>query len=139
MQILKYQENHPNYENMVKVARNQWVDHIPMYEHLIGPKVIYEITGNKPFDLMYSEDMAESKEGFRQYWDFWKTMGYDTASMEFCVGGALVGAGALGGHVEGCIKDRADFERYPWDEIPDIFFEKYGPYYRNLEIGRAHV
>ncbi len=76
--------------------------------------------------------MAESKEGFRQYWDFWKTMGYDTASMEFCVGGALEGAGCLGGHKEGCIKDRADFERYPWDEIPDRFFEQYGPYYRNL-------
>ena len=132
MEILKYQENHPNYENMVKVARNQWVDHIPLYEHLIGPKVIYEITGNRPFDLMYSKDMAESKEGFRQYWDFWKTMGYDTASMEFCVGGALEGAGCLGGHKEGCIKDRADFERYPWDEIPDRFFEQYGPYYRNL-------
>ena len=81
MIVLKYQENSPNYENMVKTARNQWVDRIPLYEHLIGPKVIEEITGNRPFDLMYSDAAAESREGFRQYWDFWRTMGYDTASM----------------------------------------------------------
>lgn len=113
MQVLKYQENHPDYRNMVKVARNEWVDHIPLYEHGIGAKAIEEITGNRPYDLWFSKDMAESREGFRQFWEFWKRMGYDTASMEFGVCGALVGGGALGAHQEGCIKERADFDRYP--------------------------
>ena len=132
MQILKYQENSPDYRSMVRAARNEWVAHVPLYEHLIGPKVVEEITGNRPHDLLFSKDMAESREGFRQYWDFWRTMGYDTASMEFCVTGALIGGGALGSHQEGCIKDRADFERYPWDEIPVRFFEMNRPYIENF-------
>ena len=111
----------PNYNNMIKAAANHWVDRIPLYEHIIDAKVINEITGNKPHDLFYSKDESESLEGFRQYWDFWKQMGYDTASMEFSVCKALIGSGALYEHKEGCIKDRQDFERYPWDEIPERF------------------
>ena len=42
MLILKYRENHPDYRNLVKVAQNCWVDHIPLYEHGIGEKVIEE-------------------------------------------------------------------------------------------------
>lgn len=132
MLILKYRENHPDYRNLVKAAQNCWVDHIPLYEHGIGEKVIEEITGNRPYDLWFSSDMSESREGFRQFWDFWKTMGYDTASMEFGVCGALVGGGALGAHQEGCIKDREDFEKYPWDEIPERYFQRYAPYIRNF-------
>ncbi len=136
MEILKYRENTPDYENIVKAANNQWVDHIPLYEHIIGPKVMEEITGNRPHDIMFSKDMSESREGFRQYWDFWKTMGYDTASMEFLLTGALINGGALGDHKEGCIKDRSDFEQYPWDEVPQRFFEMYDPYIRNFEATR---
>lgn len=132
MQILKYQTNNPDYQNTVKAASNQWGDHIPLYEHGIGAKVIEEITGNRPYDLYFSKDMNESLEGFRQFWDFWKRMGYDTASMEFGVCGALIGGGALGAHKDGCIKDRDDFEKYPWDEIPERYFEMYAPYIRNL-------
>lgn len=132
MQILKYQQNSPDYRNMVAAARNQWVDHVPLYEHIIGAKVIEDLTGNRPYDIMFSKDMAESREGFRQYWDFWRKMGYDTASMEFSICGILIGGGALGQHKEGCIKDRADFERYPWEELPERFFAAYGPYIRNF-------
>lgn len=132
MILLQKYENTPDYTNMVKVARNQWVERVPLYEHVVGANVIEQTTGKRPFDTMMSKDMSESKEAFRQYWNFWREMGYDTASMEFCSGGALVGGGALGGHVEGCIKDRADFERYPWKEIPTRFFDMYAPYIRNF-------
>ena len=74
MLILKYRENHPDYRNLVKAAQNCWVDHIPLYEHGIGEKVIEEITGNRPYDLGLSSDVSESREGFRQFWDFWKIM-----------------------------------------------------------------
>ena len=131
--IMKEYVFEPDYNNIIKVARNHWVDRIPLYEHIIGAKVIYEITGKKPYDMCFSKDAAESREGFRQYWDFWKRMGYDTASLEFGVCGVLVGGGALGNHKEGCIKNREDFERYPWDEIPQRFFDQYAPYIRNFE------
>lgn len=122
----------PDYTNVVKVAKNQWVDHVPLYEHIIGGKAIFELTGTRPYEAMFSKDMSESTESFRQYWDFWKQMGYDTASMEFSIGGILEGAGALGGHKDGCIKNRADFERYPWDATPDRFFDTYAPYIANF-------
>lgn len=129
---LKYRENNPDYMNIVRAARNEWVPHVPLYEHGIGGKVIKDITGNEPLSLMYSKDMAESREGFRQYWDFWRNMGYDTASIEFGICGVLIGGGALGAHKEGCIKNRDDFEKYPWDDIPRLYFESYTPYIRNL-------
>lgn len=132
MFILKKYDFKPDYNNIVQVAKNSWVNRLPIYEHGIGEKVIYEITGTKPYEIWFSSDMSESKEAFRQFWSFWRQMGYDTASMEFGVCGALVGGGALGEHKEGCIKTRSDFEKYPWDEIPTRFFDKYAPYIRNF-------
>src|SRR5690554_4228946 len=132
MHLIKKFEFEPDYNNMVKAANNIWVDRIPLYEHIIGAKAIYETTGNRPYDMCFSKNDSESLEGFRQYWDFWKQMGYDTASLEFCICEALVGGGALGNHGEGCIKNREDFERYPWDEIPDRYFNMFAPFIRNF-------
>lgn len=131
MEILKRFAFEPDYRNLEKAARNQWVDRVPLYDHGVGPKPILELTGYRPYELWYSRDMAESREGWRQFWDFWKQMGYDAASIDFGICAALVGGGALGGHKEGCIKDRADFDRYPWDEIPARFYQIHEPYIRN--------
>lgn len=125
MQIIKKWEFEPDYNNIIKVANNQWVDRIPLYEHVVGGNVILEATGARPYDLIGSDDDSESIEGFRQYWNFFKTMGYDTASFEFCSGGAFFGSGALGGHKDGVIKDRADFDRYPWEEVVENYFKIY--------------
>lgn len=118
---MKAYQNAPDWRNLARAARNEWVPHVPLYEHIVGAKVIYEITGNRPYDGMFSPNLAESREAFQQYWDFWRRMGYDTASMEFAFTGILPGAGALGGHKEGAIKTREDFERYPWEELPNDF------------------
>ena len=53
-------------------------------------------------------------------------MGYDTVSMEFCTGEIYPGSGALGRHVDPVIKTREDFEKYPFDEVCDIYFREYG-------------
>lgn len=132
MDIIRYRDFQPDYRNLVKAATNQWVDRIPLYEHIIGGKVIYETTGIRPYDLMASKDPAEMREGFRQYWDFWKQMGYDTASVEFCITDILIGGGALGNHKEGCIKTREDFEKYPWDRLPELYFERFAPMFQAL-------
>lgn len=128
----KHYECTPDYRNIVLAARNHPAPRLPLYEHGFGGKIIRELTGLTPYDTWYSTDMKESLEGWRQFWEFWRLMGYDTVSMDFGVCGALVGGGALGGHQEGCIKDRADFERYPWDEIPQRYFDRYAPYIRNF-------
>ncbi len=132
MYVLKSYEFQPDYSNIVKVASNQWVSRVPLYEHIIGANAVHTLGKNNAYDLMFSKDIKESCEGFRQYWDFWKSCGYDTASFECCIGGALIDGGALGGHKKGVIQTREDFEKYPFDAIPDLFFEQYGQIFKNL-------
>lgn len=130
MLIRKQYEFTPDYRNVVAAARNQVAPRLPLYEHGFGGRVMKELTGVNPYEGWFSTNLADAKESFRKFWDFWKQMGYDTCAMDFGVCGALVGGGALGAHKDGCIKDRADFERYPWDEIPDRYFARYAPYLR---------
>jgi len=124
---MKAFENTPDYRNMVKAAKNQWVDRVPLYDHIVDGAVMSEITGNDPYELMGSANKADCREGTRQYWDFWKRMGYDTASMEFSFCEILEGNGCLGGNGEGCIKTREDFELYPWDGIVDRYIQTHEP------------
>lgn len=44
----------------------------------------------------------------------------------------MPGSGALGGHIKGAIGNMEDFLKYPWDEVPDIYFERYGEGYKAL-------
>ena len=131
---MKYQKYdfQPDYRNMVRTANNQWVDRVPLYEHIVGPKVIEEITGNRPYDDLTNPDENKRRRAFEQVWAFWREMGYDTASVEFCICQALINGNSLYGHEEAAFDDREGFEKYPWDEIPDIFFERFGPAFRTL-------
>lgn len=121
----------PDYTNIVKAARNVEVCRIPLYEHIVCTEIMEEIT-NDPFGALWDGDRADKVEFFRRYCNFWKTMGYDTVSYECCITAAFPDGGALGGHKPGAIRDRADFEKYPWDEIPDIFFSWAGEHFRML-------
>ncbi len=114
-------------------ARNQTAPRLPLYEHIIGGRMMEDILGRNPYEGIWSSNAAEREQGFADFWEFWRTMGYDTASFECCIGRILPGGGALGGHVDPVIKDRADFEKYPWDELPDRYFKAFGPMFRALE------
>ena len=35
MEIIRYRDFEPDYRNLVKAASNQWVDRVPLYEHII--------------------------------------------------------------------------------------------------------
>ena len=122
----------PDYNNLVLAAKNRPAPRMPLYEHIVGSRMMQDIIGRDPYELMFDEDQAVRDRAFADFWSFWRRMGYDTASYECCITDILPGGGALGAHVEGCIKDRSDFERYPWDELPDIFFRRFGECYRAL-------
>ena len=113
----------PDYRNIENAARNIEVSRIPLYEHIIAPEIMEEILG-KRFAALYGGDDRDLDEFFRCYCDFFKQMGYDTVSFEECIGPVMPGNGALGGHIKGVIQTREDFERYPFDEICDRYFEK---------------
>lgn len=46
--------------------------------------------------------------------------------MEKLIGQILPGGGALGNcRMTPAIQLREDFEKYPWDEIPELYFQNY--------------
>ena len=121
----------PNYENIVNAAKNKKSDRIPLYEHIISANIMERMTG-KRFAHLQDGGYADKLEFFRSCSGFQRDMGYDASVFEGCVGPVMPGSGALGGHKEGVIKTREDFELYPWDTIPQLFFEKYTDDFRAL-------
>ena len=119
----------PDYRNTVNAALNKKPDRIPMYEHSISTEIMEKISGKKFADLEKG-NYSDKKEFFRHFSKFYPDMGYDTVSWEWCTGTAMPGSGSLGGHVKGVIQNRKDFDNYPWDTIPDIFFKQCGEHLR---------
>lgn len=114
----------PDYTNIVKAAKNLTPDRMPLYEHGISEKIMEQIF-NKEFADLYAGNIEEKREFFRNYNGFFKAMGYDTVSFERSIAAIMPGSGALGQHMPGIIKTRDDFEKYPWEEIPKRFFNRY--------------
>lgn len=121
----------PDYRNIELSARNTEAPRLPLYEHIISDRIMEKIT-NRSFVELYNGSYSDKLEYFKHYCDFFKRMGYDTVSFEQCIGGAMPGSGALGGHVDPVIKDRADFDRYPWDTVLDRYFDLYSESFKAL-------
>lgn len=121
----------PDYNNIICAAKNIKPNRMPIYEHIISTGIMEQIT-NKQFASLINGDFSDKREFFKNYNNFFKDMGYDTVSFECCIGGVMPGSGALGGHIPGVIKTREDFEKYPWQEIPDKFFETYSDQFKAL-------
>lgn len=122
----------PDYRNLLDCARNREAARLPLYEHIVSFDKIGEIE-NVDLVSLYRGDDADLKEFFRIYCDFFKKHGYDTVSFEECIGGVMPGAGALANCLwDPVIKTAEDFRKYPWEQIPDLYFEKKGRYFRAL-------
>lgn len=123
----------PDYTQLVKAAWNQTPERIPLYEHMISETMMEEILGEK-FLGYHAGDLTDKKTFFSGYCRFFQQMGYDTVSFERGIAPVMPGSGALGSHRPGAIKNRADFEAYPWEEIPDKFFQEYQLYFDALRM-----
>ncbi|HHW49191.1 MAG TPA: hypothetical protein GXX14_11350 [Clostridiaceae bacterium] len=121
----------PDYTNVVKAAYNIKSERMPLYDHKVSVKVMEEILGKKFGDL-YNGNTSEKREFFRNYNNFFKEMGYDTVSFECTIRAVMPGSGALDKHIPGAIRNRSDFEKYPWDSVPQLYFEKYSGYFQLL-------
>ena len=121
----------PDYKNLVASALNREVARIPLYEHIISDKIMEEITGRSFADLAHGT-RKDKLEYLRNFCGFFKQTGYDTVSFERTICDILPGGGALVKHTEAAIKSRDDFEKYPFDEIPDLFFKEYSEYFELL-------
>ncbi len=111
----------PDYTRLVDAALNRSTNTFPLYDHCFGNKIIGQIINIDMDSLSRQNDIQSKKEYFTQYCNFHKQMGYDAVIYEMCAGWFMPGSGALGGHIPGVIKTYEDFEKYPWDDIPQAF------------------
>lgn len=132
----------PDYTILVDAARNKERERFSLYDHTISPKVMERVT-NTHFAELYNGNDRDLDEFFSHYCNFYRDMGYDTVSFEEIIGFAMPGAGALNEHIKGVIQSRKDFERYPWDEICDRYFEmnsrKFEALCRNMPLGMKAI
>ena len=115
----------PDYNNLIDAAMNRLPKRYPLYEHIVSPKVIGQIKGIDMKALADSNELSSRRRFFKEYCNFFKDMGYDTVPWECCVGAAMPGSGSLGGHKIGEIQNTADFEKYPWGQVQERYFEMF--------------
>lgn len=121
----------PDYMNIVNAANNVKPKRLPLYEHNINIDFMEKYYGRQ-FGYLANGDYEDQLEFMDIYTGFFREMEYDTVSFECCISPVMPGSGALGGHQPGVIRDRETFEAYPWEQIPDIFFEHYDSQFRAL-------
>jgi len=116
----------PDWRHMADVAKNVRPARLPLYEHTVSANVMEEVLGTEFAGLAWGKD-RDLDEYFRNYCRFYKEMTYDTVSFEVGVCPILPGHGALSGGGPGPIQGREDFEKYPWDELPERYWSQAGP------------
>jgi len=122
----------PNYKYLEQAARNIEAQRLPLYEHNISHNIMGKII-NKDFSELINGNFEDKKEYFRNYCDFHIKMGYDAVTYEQCIGPVMPGSGLLAGHgIPPAIEDRDDFDKYPWDEICDLYFKTYSENFQAL-------
>ena len=114
-----------DYRHMLDVVSNRRPARLPVYEHIISPRIM-ETVLNTPFADLFNGNDADLDEFFHHYCRFWQVMSYDTVSFEVCITEILPENGALSGHKPGPIQSWADYRRYPWDELPQRFWQVAG-------------
>ena len=114
-------EFQPDYRYMVDVLNNRRPARLPIYEHLINDEFIERVL-DVPLVPLRDGDNADLREFFTRYCRFWREMTYDTVSFEVCITEILPDHGAIMGGRPGPIQNRQDFERFPWDELPQRFW-----------------
>jgi len=114
----------PDYDHMLTVMRNERPTRLPIYEHIISPLVMERILGVE-FAALETGNGSDLDEFFSRYCRFFKEMTYDTVSYEVIINNILPGHGAIRGG-KGPIQTPQDFERYPWDELPQLYWDQAG-------------
>jgi len=120
----------PDYQNILQVLNNLRPARLPLYEHHIDAPFISKMLG----ESLSSQGLKnnELEEYYRKVIGFWKDMTYDAFDFEAAICDILPGHGAIMGGMAGPIQTRADFDNYPWNDIPKIFWETYTPHFEAI-------
>ena len=112
---------HNDYRHMLAVLQNKRPSRLPVYEHIICPEIMETILDERFKDLIEG-NAADIAEYYRHYCDFFKIMTYDTVSFEVTITETLPNHGAIFGGRPGPVQNRADFDRYPWGDLAEIYW-----------------
>jgi uroporphyrinogen decarboxylase len=127
---MAFKDFEPDYRNVLQVLYNVRPSRLPLYEHHIDVPFITKALGkeiviarNKPVDY---------ENYYREVTAFWKQMTYDAFDYEAAICEVFPGHGAIMGGMLGPIQTRDDFNKYPFDKIPDLFWKAYTPHLEAL-------
>lgn len=113
----------PDANNILEVLYNRRPAYLPLYEHHIDAAFIEKATGEKFADALE----PDPKAFFTHIIEFWKNNTYDAFDFEAPICDVFPDHGAIMGGRLGPIQTREDFEKYPFDEIPGLFWAKTKP------------
>jgi uroporphyrinogen decarboxylase len=120
----------PDHSHMLQVLYNRRPERLPLYEHHIDPPFISRATGKEM--ILSGSRHSDLDAYYTEITSFWKEMGYDAFDYEAPICDILPDHGAILGGRPGPIQSRADFEKYPFNEIPGIFWDTYTPHLESL-------
>ena len=116
----------PDYNYLLDVLHNRRPRRLPLYEHHIDAPFIAKVLGK---ELVLE---GKKKQDYDNYYTtiigFWKNHTYDAFDYEAAICDIFPGHGAIMGGMAGPIQTREDFNKYPFDEIPKIFWDTYTPH-----------
>jgi len=115
-----------DFNYMIDAVMNRRPTRLPIYEHLINPGFMEKVYNLRFADLIKG-DVNDLDEYFRIQCRFFQEMTYDTVSFEVCITEILPDNGAIMGGKPGPIQSWQDFEHYPWDELPTLFWQVAAP------------
>lgn len=121
----------PDYRHMIAAATNKKPSRLPIYEHQINHGTISRVLG---MELRKPEGRdADYRDYYSKICRFWKEMTYDTVSFEAGICPCLPDHGAIYGGRPGPILNRKDFEKYPFDKVPNLFWRNWEPHLKALK------
>jgi uroporphyrinogen decarboxylase len=122
----------PDYRHIVDAARNRKPSRLPVYEHIIAPEIMAQVLGVE----MTCPGPGDGEPAFRDFYAkvcrFWRHMTYETVSFEGTIVDIVPDHGAILGGRPGPIQNRDDFKRYPFDELPDLYWKQWTPHLEAL-------
>jgi uroporphyrinogen decarboxylase len=121
-----------DYRHMVDAVQNRRPVRLPLYEHIIDPQVMGRVLDVDMTVLEPNDGPDAFREHYTNQCRFWRRMTYDTVSFEGTVTDILPGHGAILGGRPGPIQNRKDFEQYPWDELPELYWKRWAPHFDAL-------
>jgi len=115
----------PESDYLLEVLHNRKPKRLPLYEHSIKLPFIEKYLGE---EMPFGNNPADFEEHYKKVTGFWKNNTYDAFAYEAHVCEIFPGHGAIKGGMKGPIQNRNDFEKFPFEEIPALFWRKYTPH-----------